>query len=109
MKRLICTGFAVILGLICVACKSESENYKYEDVEISGIITKQYIETNVIGKYAVTSHHYYTIVDYGGDNLKIIEDKDYYQRHNVGDEVELTKHRTYDENGNWIKTEVRWK
>ncbi|MCM1225980.1 MAG: hypothetical protein NC320_00970 [Clostridium sp.] len=97
--------FLVLLGML-TACDSD-KNYTYEDVEITGTVTKQYIEDEVTGLHSHTSHYYYTIVDYGGDDLKVIEDKKYYQRHNIGDEVKLVKHRTYKD-GKWIKTEIKW-
>ena len=107
MKNKICTILAVVICILCCAC--ESEDYTTEDVKISGTVTKQYITEIARGRYVETTVYYYTVVDYGGENLKVINDYDYYIHHSVGDEVELTKHRTYDSKGNWIKTEVRWK
>lgn len=101
-----------ILMAVITGCEKLPEDvYTTEDVEITGEITKQYIteEDRAISAFEhVTDVYYYTVIDYGGKNLKIVIDQGYYNRHNVGDKVKLVKHRTYL-NDKWLKTEVRLK
>ena len=108
----ICTiVLAVLLFVFTVSCKNSDDVYTTEDVEITGTIIKQYVtekDRAISARNHVTDVYYYTIIDYGGENLKVVINQDYYNRHNVGDEVKLIKHRTY-KNGKWLKTEVKLK
>ena len=102
IKKILCTLIIPIVFL----CGCETPNYTTQDVEITGDVIKQYTEL-VRGRYS-NIYWYYSVIDYGGENLKIINDKDFFHRHEVGDKVKLIKHRTYI-NGEWLKTEVRLK
>lgn len=111
LNKIIAIIFATFIAFILIMELFEyieSENYVTEDVKFTGVVTKQYITEIVTGKYAKTTIEYYTVVDCSG-NPEVIKDYSYYIKHNIGDEVELVKRRTYDEDGNWISTEVKWR
>ena len=111
MNELACAAIvalSILMAVVTGCAKLPEDVYTTEDVEITGEITKQYITEKDIpinGFNHVTDVFFYTVIDYGGDNLKIIDDQDYYNRHKVGDKVKLIKHRTY-KNGKWEKTTV---
>jgi predicted nucleic-acid-binding Zn-ribbon protein len=105
-NKFIKTLIGITTALI-LCCSCENVEYTTKDVVITGTVTKQYITEIVHGRYTRTDICYCTVVDYGGKNLKVIEDYDYYIRHSVGDEVELVKHQTFA-NGKWVKTEVKY-
>ena len=111
INKLVCATLVTLSILIIVitgCAKRPKDVYTTEDVEITGEIIKQYItETDrpINGGNHLTDVYYYTVIDYGGDNLKIIDNQDYYNRRNVGDKVKLIKHRTY-KNGKGENTTV---
>lgn len=94
------------MSVLLTGCTLSSE-YTYKTEKVTGTVTKQYIVEDTHGRYAQTDVYYYTVVDYGGKNLKVIKDYDYYIRHSVGDEVQLTKHHTYCD-GKWVKCRVSY-
>lgn len=96
----------MIIIMPLTGCTLSSE-YTYKTEKVTGTVTKQYIVEDTHGRYAQTDVYYYTVVDYGGKNLKVIENYDYYIRHSVGDEVQLTKHHTYCD-GKWVKCRVSY-
>lgn len=105
MNKKIVTALLSI-PILLTGCIDDSE-YTYKTEKVTGTVTKQYIVEDTHGRYAQTDVYYYTVVDYGGKNLKVIEDYDYYIRHSVGDEVQLTKHHTYCD-GKWVKCRVSY-
>jgi lipoprotein len=112
-NKIVCAMSLILIILITITgCEKLPEDvYTTEDVEITGTITKQYIteEDRAISAFEhVTDVYYYTVIDYGGDNLKVVTSQSYYNKHNVGDKVKLVKHRIY-KNGKWLKTEVKTK